>query len=68
MKKSVIGCLIMMGLLTAASVSVAAMSDEGFVSLFDGRTLNGWTTRGGKSPYKIEAGSKVGIMGDAGRY
>ena len=67
MKQTVMGCVMMMGLLTAGTVSAAAMGEEGFISLFDGKTLNGWTTRGGQSPYKIEDGAIVGSFGDARR-
>ena len=39
-------------------------SEEGFVSLFDGKTLNGWS--GAKDAYKVEEGSIVCVMGTAG--
>ncbi|VAX38087.1 hypothetical protein MNBD_PLANCTO02-1929 [hydrothermal vent metagenome] len=31
-----------------------------WVNLFDGKTLNGWTKRGGKADYKVENGTIVG--------
>lgn len=33
---------------------------EGWKLLFDGKTLNGWTQRGGKALYKVENGEIVG--------
>ena len=55
-------------LILAAFASVIAEdkkpSEEGFVSLFDGKTLNGWS--GAKDAYKVEEGSIVCVMGTAG--
>ncbi len=34
--------------------------DEGFIPLFDGKTLDGWTQRGGKAKYAVEDGIIVG--------
>jgi len=36
-------------------------TDDGFVPLFDGKTLNGWTERGGKAKYTTEDGMIVGV-------
>ncbi len=37
------------------------LNEEGkFVALFDGKTLDGWTVRGGKATYQIEDGVIVG--------
>lgn len=38
--------------------------EAGFVSLFDGKTLNGWT--GAKDAYKVEDGAIVCVQGTAG--
>jgi hypothetical protein len=35
-------------------------AEEGFVSLFDGKTLDGWTQRNGKATYRVEDGTIVG--------
>lgn len=40
------------------------LSDEGFVSLFNGKTLEGWT--GAKEAYQVEEGSIVCVKGTAG--
>lgn len=44
----------------AAGVQVAAAADDGWQSLFDGRTLDGWRAYGGKGPigegWKVEDG------------
>jgi hypothetical protein len=37
-----------------------AQADEGWVSLFDGKTLDGWKVNGGFASYKVEDGSIVG--------
>ena len=34
--------------------------EEGFVSLFDGATLNGWTQKNGTATYRVEKGAIVG--------
>lgn len=46
-------------LLSGLSLSQAA-DDDGFVSLFDGKTLDGWEQHSGKAPYKVEDGAIVG--------
>ena len=38
----------------------AADEEEGFVSLFDGKSLDGWATHGGQAKYKVEDGAIVG--------
>src|SRR5262245_26813930 len=39
-------------------------NDEGFVSIFDGKTLDGWA--GAKEAYKVEDGRIVCVTGTAG--
>lgn len=46
----------------ATSQSVLAQSQKGWVNLFDGKTLTGWKSVGGKAPYTIEDGAIVGRM------
>ncbi len=45
-----------------ASLCVPAMAgdDEGWISLFDGKTLDGWAVQGGSATYKVEDGAIVG--------
>lgn len=38
----------------------AAQEDEGWIDLFDGKTLDGWVKRGGTAPYRVEEGAIVG--------
>jgi len=38
----------------------AAGEGDGFVPLFDGKTLAGWAVKGGKATYKVEDGAIVG--------
>jgi len=61
----------MIPLLLAASLSLAAPQDgPGFVPLFDGKTLDGWVTRGGRydgdARWSVEDGCIVGRQGPAG--
>ncbi len=46
-------------LLLATPVS-AVSEDDGWTCLFDGKTLEGWTQRGGKAKYTVEEGVIVG--------
>jgi len=36
--------------------------EQGFVPLFDGKTLDGWVQRGGKAEYRVEDGQIVGRL------
>ncbi len=38
----------------------AVVADDGFRSLFDGKTLDGWVQRGGKAKYSVDDGMIVG--------
>ncbi|MGC8638385.1 MAG: 3-keto-disaccharide hydrolase [Isosphaeraceae bacterium] len=46
--------------LVAALCMPALGADEGWTSLFDGKTLSGWTKQGGSATYKVEDGAIVG--------
>jgi Domain of Unknown Function (DUF1080) len=54
--------LIFSILLAAAALhfSAFAADSDGFVSLFDGKTLEGWEQHSGKAPYKVDDGAIVG--------
>lgn len=41
-------------------MTVSAFADEPWVPLFDGKSLDGWTVRGGTAKYKAEDGMIVG--------
>ncbi len=45
---------------TFTLTAVAADTEEGFVSLFNGKDLTGWAKRGGSAEYHVEDGSIVG--------
>lgn len=40
--------------------AIAQQVEEGFVPLFDGKTLDGWVKRGGDAAYTVENGTIVG--------
>src|SRR3954464_10159460 len=37
-----------------------ALAGDGWIMLFDGKTLDGWVVRGGKAKYRVEDGMIVG--------
>ena len=45
----------------------AAADEDGFVSLFNGTDLTGWTIKGGDALFHIEDGNIVGVVNDARR-
>ena len=61
MKRSITSVLA--ALVVAASVGCAAAgkdSGDGWISLFDGKTLNGWIQKNGLATYRVEDGTIVG--------
>ena len=57
--KKTIGIAIMLGMVLVSSSSLGVAEDEGWVALFDGKTLKGWTASpGGK--WEIKDGVLVG--------
>ena len=46
--------------LVACLVRASLCADEGWVPLFDGKTLDGWKVNGGTASYKVEDGVIVG--------
>jgi len=55
MKRTLLTILSLVLLLPAA-----ALADDDFVSLFDGKSLDGWTQRNGTATYRVEDGAIVG--------
>ena len=55
MKRSAILCVAVV----AAAVSSASAAD-GWVSLFDGKSLDGWIQKNGTATYRIEGDAIVG--------
>ncbi len=46
--------------LLAVTLTNAILAGEKLEPIFDGKTLNGWTQKGGKAKYKVEDGMVVG--------
>ncbi len=53
-------CLFVLGLLVVPAGVARAADEDGFVTLFDGKTLDGWIQRGGKATYEVEDGVILG--------
>ncbi len=51
---------LVLSLVCLWSVAAGTVSAEEWTALFDGRTLDGWTQRGGKAIYQVEDGCIVG--------
>jgi 3-keto-disaccharide hydrolase len=53
--------MLSLALLALSSfASTASADDEGWVPLFDGKTLDGWKVNGGNAKYEVEGGTIVG--------
>lgn len=52
--------VVLLALLVAVLAPIAAGADDGWVTLFDGKTTAGWVQRGGKAVYTAEDGALVG--------
>ena len=48
------------GLAFAGSLAIAAKSGSGWVSLFNGKSLDGWVVKGGTAKYEVKDGMIVG--------
>lgn len=55
MKHLMLGLMLALGLLASTRAA-----EDGWVSLFDGKTLKGWTQKNGTAPYRVEDGMIVG--------
>jgi hypothetical protein len=53
-------CVVEFAILAGLIGPHARAADDGFVPLFDGKTLSGWVQRGGKAKYAVEDGAVVG--------
>ncbi len=59
MRTTMMGIVGIVGTL-AVTVSAPAGGDSGWVSLFDGKTLDGWIQKNGTATYRVEDGCIVG--------
>lgn len=55
-----IGAMLSNGVFSYAQINTD--TEKGWMSLFDGKTLNGWKSVGGKAPYSVEGDAIVGRM------
>lgn len=53
-------CLFVTLALLAFSSTLSAAESDGWVSLFDGKTLQGWIQKNGTATYRVENGTVVG--------
>lgn len=51
---------LLLSLLPALASCATLSRPPGYISLFDGRTLSGWSVRGGHAPFTVESGAIVG--------
>jgi hypothetical protein len=51
---------VLLGIGLLLSLSGLAAAEEGWVSLFNGKDLDGWEQKGGQAQYKVEDGTIVG--------
>ncbi|MEO0509921.1 MAG: DUF1080 domain-containing protein [Verrucomicrobiota bacterium] len=54
---------ILAGLALLTLVNSLSAHDQDWTELFDGKTTDGWTKRGGEATYKVEDGTIVGTTG-----
>ncbi|HEX4132726.1 MAG TPA: DUF1080 domain-containing protein [Pirellulales bacterium] len=59
-QRLVVSSLILFAVSGAAFAAERSADSEGFVSLFDGRTLDGWVQRGGQAKYEVVDGAIEG--------
>lgn len=52
------------GAFTFASMSAVSAQDPGFVDLFNGKNLEGWTQRNGTATYRVEGNAIVGTTSE----
>ena len=52
--------IFVMNLVLAVTLGRTILADEGWVPLFDGKSLDGWKVNGGTASYKVEDGAIVG--------
>ncbi|MBI1374006.1 MAG: DUF1080 domain-containing protein [Phycisphaera sp.] len=58
-RRAVLSVVAAVAVLVVMSLTVRA-ADDGWVSLFDGKTLSGWTQLNGNAKYSVEDGAIVG--------
>ena len=59
-RRILVSVVVAVSILGAVGFAMAAEPCEGFKSLFDGKTLEGWEQHGGKAVYAVEDGAIVG--------
>ena len=60
MTKNAVTITVLTLALVVCPVTAGLCADDGWVPLFDGKTLDGWKVNGGTAAYKVEDGAIVG--------
>ncbi|MFZ5832750.1 MAG: 3-keto-disaccharide hydrolase [Planctomycetota bacterium] len=55
---------VLFAVVCCMTAAASAADEKNWVSLFDGKSLDGWTVRGGFAEYKVEDGAIVGTTVD----
>ena len=53
-----------MALLAATSLPSSLRAEDGWISLFDGKSLDGWTIKSGKATYEVKDGAIHGVTAE----
>jgi hypothetical protein len=65
---ALITALLLVGIFSAEAAkkpsSASSKTEEGFVSIFDGKSLKGWTQRNGTATYKVVDGTVLGTTAE----
>ncbi|MFC1498971.1 DUF1080 domain-containing protein [Verrucomicrobiota bacterium] len=54
------GVLFLSAMFVLSCVSIGSDADDGWISLFDGKTLDGWIQKNGTATYRVEDGAIIG--------
>lgn len=58
--KTILGVVVLLACAPAFAKTAPGRQDDGWVALFDGKTLDGWEQKNGTATYRVEDGCVVG--------